>query len=102
MLRKAGSALVALAMMGSVPALAAQGGQGALAPGKAAGVHKAQMMEMPHYVWIAGVGLVLIGLGVAASGGSSHNAVVTTSCAPNGTSCSSGTTTTSTSTTSTH
>jgi len=72
---------VAAAMAGS-QALAADG---ALAPGKPAGVHKAQDMGQREWLVFGGIAAVGIGVLIATSGGRSSNAqnqvvtVITTS-----------------------
>lgn len=83
MLRKVGAfalaAAFATATVGVAFADSAQ--HGALAPGKPASVKQAAMWWMqPHWVWIAGIGWVAIGFGLAASG--SHQGMVgtTTTC----------------------
>ena len=105
MLRKWGSVLVAAVFVAaSSSAFAAGAQQGALAPGQAAGVHKAQMEVGTLPLWVVGavaVGAIGIGVGIAASSGNGVNSAVstTTSCAPTG--CTSTSTPSTTSTTST-
>ena len=83
MLRKWGSIVVAAGLLAaSSTALAAGTQQGALAPGRAAGVHKAQLyMYGGLWIWVVGGAIVATGAAaVAAAGGNSNSAVTTTSC----------------------
>lgn len=85
MLRKCGSAVVAVAMLLSSTAAAFAGTegqqkqQGALAPGAAAGVQQAQMFEGPTvWLWLLGVGIVAGGIALAASGNGAGTPSTTT------------------------
>jgi hypothetical protein len=60
-----------------VPTAASAADSSTLAPGKAAGVHEAEL-SAPTWVWIAGIGLVGLGIGLAASSGGGHSSGSTT------------------------
>ena len=106
MLKKVGAfALAGALAVASVGAAYAENAQqGALAPGKAASVKQAQDLWMqPHWVWIAGVGFVLIGFGLTVTGDHAGTVGSTTTCPLSGCPVTPPpTTTTSTTTTSTH
>ena len=71
--------LIALALGATLMASTAAGAaeQAALPAGHAAGVHDAQLTA-PTWVWIAGIGLVGLGIGLAASSGGGHSSGSTT------------------------
>jgi hypothetical protein len=83
MVRKLGAiALASTLLLSSTAAFAgSESSQAALAPGKPAGVKEAQMFA-PIWIWIAGVGLVAVGVALVASGGNNGSASATTSTAP--------------------
>ncbi len=83
MFRKLGSAALASALLlSSTAAFAASDtNQAALAPGKPAGVKEAQMFA-PTWIWVAGVGLVALGVVLVASGGNNGSSSSTTNTTP--------------------
>ena len=67
-----------LALMLASSAFAATGSSAALAPGKPAGVHQAQMAGHT-LLWLLGLGIVAGGIAIAASGsGNGHTTTTTT------------------------
>jgi len=66
-----GSVLLAATVF-ATSAFAATDSMGPLAPGKPAGVHKAQDVDTAMLLWIAGGGLVIGGIALAASSGGSN------------------------------
>ena len=68
-MRTIGSALLAATLIVS-SAFAATDSVGPLAPGKPAGVKKAQDVDTSTLLWIVGGGLVIGGIALAASSGS--------------------------------
>ena len=78
-MRTIGSALLATTMIVS-SAFAATDSVAPLAPGKPAGVQKAQAADSTTLLWVLGAGLVIGGIAlVATDGGDSTPAPVTTS-----------------------
>ena len=72
MLRKFGAVALASALLissGTAAFASSSSDQAALAPGKPAGVRQAAM-HAPLWIWIAGIGLVGLGIGLVASGNS--------------------------------
>jgi hypothetical protein len=83
MVRKlAAAALASALVLSNTAAFAAtDSNQAALAPGKPAGVKEAQMWA-PAWIWIAGVGIVALGVVLVASGGNNGSSATTTTGAP--------------------
>jgi len=73
-------ALTATSALAAEPQRAAA--QAPLAPGHAAGVHDAEMMQPSTAVWIAGAAIVVGGIVLVTSGGSSSHAPATTTTGP--------------------
>jgi len=86
-MRTIGSALLATTMIVS-SAFAATDSVGPLAPGKPAGVQKAQAEDSTTLLWVLGAGLVIGGIALVATNGGDK--------APTGTGTTSGTTSTGT------
>lgn len=82
MYRQFGAVALAASMFVSSTAFAAgSANQGALPAGKVASVKQAQWWRAPHWVWIAGVGFVAIGIGLVVSG-NGHGTVGSTNTCP--------------------
>ena len=80
MLRKWGTAIVAAALIASSSTAAmaeASSQQGALSPGRAAGVQQAQMLGSHTLLFILGLGIVVGGI-LLISGSNGHHTVSTT------------------------
>jgi hypothetical protein len=77
-MRTIGSALLAATLIVS-SAFAATDSVGPLAPGKPAGVKKAQDVDTATLLWVVGGGLVVGGIALAASSGGNDNTPVTPS-----------------------
>ena len=71
-MRTVGSALLATTLIVS-SAFAATDAAGPLAPGKPAGVQKAQLAEGTTLLWVLGAGLVIGGIALVASNGGDDN-----------------------------
>ena len=80
-MRKIGAALLAVSLMSSSVAFAATPTQGALAPGKAAGVKQAQLNSRLWF-WVLGLGFVAGGIILVTTGNSKGTAVTTTNGTP--------------------
>jgi hypothetical protein len=81
MLRNWGAIAVAASMLFSTTAAFAAdtaSSQGALAPGKAAGVKQAQMMDDDTALWLLGGAVVIGGIVLVATGTSNGSSTVTT------------------------
>jgi hypothetical protein len=83
MFRKLASAALASALLLSSTAAfaASDSNQAALAPGKPAGVKEAQMFA-PTWIWVAGIGVIALGVVLVASGGNNGTSTTTTSTNP--------------------
>lgn len=84
MMRKIGAALLAVSMMSSTVAVAAtpaKATQGALAPGKAAGVKQAQLTGNALF-WLIGLGVLAGGIILVTTGNSDGTVTSTTNTTP--------------------
>jgi FtsH-binding integral membrane protein len=81
MMRKIGAALLAVSLMSSSVALAATPTQGALAPGKAAGVKQAQLGSN-LWLWAVAMGFIVGGALLVSASNSKGSAAGSTTGSP--------------------